>query len=94
MPPELEVQSLNHWTAREVPKFLFLIIALFSCVYVCDIKTLSVARRRVSLEITYMESYCTRLKTLVFSLLDTKIQANSETSLKQKSFLFNEVICT
>ena len=53
MPPELEVQSLNHWTAREVPKFLFLIIALFSCVYVCDIKTLSVARRRVSLEITY-----------------------------------------
>ena len=22
MPPALEVQSLNHWTAREVPRFL------------------------------------------------------------------------
>ena len=53
MPPELEVQSLNLWTAREVPKFLFFIIALFSCVYVCDIKTHCIARRRVSLEITY-----------------------------------------
>ena len=25
VPPELEAQSLNHWTAREVPKFIKLL---------------------------------------------------------------------
>ena len=30
MPPAVEARSLNHWTAREVPKTVFLFLFLFS----------------------------------------------------------------
>ena len=46
VPPAVEVQSLNHWTTREVPRIVFLMKKKRNSVWMCEVSDVCSTSRR------------------------------------------------